>query len=374
MPTETWGENSGDDYTGRSEDCTIYKGFPDTNYASLMVGNFAGAEARNRGLLRFTPNQDIPLATVASASLKLYCSSIGGGDPNHTVSLYRVLQDWVETEATWNIFKTGSNWNTAGAAAANDGGVDDDASYDRHSTAEANAVVSPGWNSWDVTSIVQSWVDGSVKEYGLLLQTNNETSGNYVLFKDSEDTDTERPYIEIEYTAFDPNVELSSAPFIGNFTLSGLPMPPDIFALPFVGNFSLSALPNIELTAAPFIGSFSISSSLVIPVFSSAFVGSFSLAALLHDQPIVRSSLTLKLGLEVGATLTLLNSLNVALASDLTLLNDILTSLAGSRTFKLTIEELAQIKNELTLINHILDEDSGKTYGDFYFSKPHGIT
>lgn len=88
----------------------------------------------------------------------------------------------------------------------------------------------------------------------------------------------------------------------------------------------------------------------------------------------VEFDLSLVNGIEVGFDLSLVNSLNVVIEFDLSLVNNILSSVTFNRTFKLNINELAKIDFSLGIIHHILDEDSGKTYGDFYFSKPHGIT
>jgi len=89
---------------------------------------------------------------------------------------------------------------------------------------------------------------------------------------------------------------------------------------------------------------------------------------------LVEFNQSLVFGIEVGFSLSLVNSLNTDVAFDLSLLNNILTSVSFNRTFKLNLNELAKIDFNQSLINHILDDDSGKTYGDFYFLKSHGIT
>ena len=96
-------------------------------------------------------------------------------------------------------------WNTAGCAAANDGGVDDDGSYDRHATALDTVLISNGavdqWFSFDITTLVQEWVIGTTKEYGVLLVSDNEgVNGDWIRWHSKEwAVDGTRPYLEINY-------------------------------------------------------------------------------------------------------------------------------------------------------------------------------
>ncbi len=201
MPTETWGENSSNDYNNRTEDSFIRSGFPNNNYSSYTYLEI-GTDNRYRPIIRFTPNQDIAGATVVSATLYLYAYTIVN---NHSVEAYRVLQDWVNNQVTWNIWKTGNSWFTAGCASADDAEGDDSLSADRHVTALGTTSFPDtgdgNWYTWNITSLVQGWVDGSIKEYGLLLKSSNEVSSNRVYIYSSESTqDGKRPYLEIEYS------------------------------------------------------------------------------------------------------------------------------------------------------------------------------
>lgn len=98
---------------------------PTTNYAGTWnIGKvFAGG---SKTLLRRTlfytdlnASPDIgipihPLATINSAYFDMSVTRIG--DPSSQHHIYRVRRgDWVQAEATWNIYKTSNNWTTAGA-------------------------------------------------------------------------------------------------------------------------------------------------------------------------------------------------------------------------------------------------------------------
>ena len=60
-------------------------------------------------------------------------------------------------------------------------------------------VSGTGWVTLDITSLVQDWVNGDIKEYGVLLKAATESGDNYAFIKGSESTDTQRPYLEISY-------------------------------------------------------------------------------------------------------------------------------------------------------------------------------
>ncbi len=200
---ERWGENTADDYNTRSEDTWILAISPNANQGSdtvIRVGRLAGAATRV--LLRFTPNQDIAGAVVTSAQLFLYAHSSSG---THQLSAYRVLQDWVEAEISWNDYATATSWNTAGCDSASDV-TGEDSSADRRATAMdvLSGVVSVGdtWLSFDVTDIVQDWLDSSASEYGVIIVSDQEGGGtNNIIFRSSEHaTDGTRPYLKIRYT------------------------------------------------------------------------------------------------------------------------------------------------------------------------------
>lgn len=186
------------------EDAMLHGGSPTLNYNGGTI--YIGDDAPYRGIIRFKPNLLIPAAlsdsiSVAKIYLYLYEKT---GSGTHTVSAYRVLQNWVENQVTYNRYKVGSNWSTAGCAAASDAGVDDDSSYDRLATREAYHIISsgtPAWYYWTVTDLCKEWVAGTAEEYGVLLQSNNEANDEYLRFYSSQWAGaTELPYLSITWS------------------------------------------------------------------------------------------------------------------------------------------------------------------------------
>ena len=111
-------------------------------------------------------------ATIDWATLSIYSYDSSG----YTVNVHRVTADWQELSVTWNSF----------------GG-----SYD----ASIVASFVPNtwdWNSIDVTDLVRDWYDGTVPNYGFLLEQGETLYANYASSESSNIGS--RPMLEIGYT------------------------------------------------------------------------------------------------------------------------------------------------------------------------------
>ena len=88
------------------------------NYMGVGEANDATRIARS--LIKFEEMSSVPSsATVVSATLTITPIADKSSN-NRTLSVYRVKRNWVLAQATWYIYSTGNNWETAGAAGAND--------------------------------------------------------------------------------------------------------------------------------------------------------------------------------------------------------------------------------------------------------------
>jgi len=208
MSTIRFGNNSKDNCPNRVNDCLLYQGSPDTSYPSEYIGVGCGSASTsvNRSLIRFNIKDtlaNLHVTSINSAKLYIYPNSIAG---THTISAYRVFKNWVEGQATWNSYKTGLTWSGSGCSAASDSG-NDDGGYDRKSTAEdSDSSISTGAYSviLDVTALANKWLDGTAKEYGVLLKSSNESPNNYVISYESSETDGLRPYLEVSFNTSPP--------------------------------------------------------------------------------------------------------------------------------------------------------------------------
>jgi len=123
----------------------------------LSVGTDSSGKARS--LLRFDTSV-VPAGTsLASAKLRLYYDNeLYTGVNNVTMEARRVTAPWVEDTVTWNSINT--SMGEAGL-----------------STAVKQANKTNVWHEWDIRNMAQSWVSGSVPNYGVMVKSTNETLG-----------------------------------------------------------------------------------------------------------------------------------------------------------------------------------------------------
>jgi len=96
---------------------------PDTNLHTWSCGifHFGAKGDLRRAIMAFdlasAPVVGSPLVggeIITDAYLEGECTSIFGAG-GHSAFVARITRDdWVETEGTWNVYKTGSNWTTPG--------------------------------------------------------------------------------------------------------------------------------------------------------------------------------------------------------------------------------------------------------------------
>lgn len=214
-----WGENSNCDYTGSIKDSFFSETSPDDHYHTdtiLYTGNNGASPLRYRAILKVT-NLNAVLSSYNVINAKLYVY-LNYRNASTTFDVYRVLQDWIHSQASWNDRKTVVTWNSAGCSAANDSG-EDDGSYDCKATgASYNGTLLAGnWVYFDITDIVSGWASGAFNEYGVLIRCT-ESPWNGVRFYSSEySTISLRPYLEVTYRANYDLYEIETAtPYYNN--------------------------------------------------------------------------------------------------------------------------------------------------------------
>ena len=102
--------------------------------------------------------------------------------------------DWVESQATYNIYKTGSNWGTAGALNTTN---DIDTSTETTSTVPS----AYGWMNWDAIDHVKHAYTNSL-DFNVILRTTDNHASAVKWFTREYATDTSlRPKLVIEYAS-----------------------------------------------------------------------------------------------------------------------------------------------------------------------------
>lgn len=153
-------------------DTFILNATPTTNYGTnvlVAIGDSSGsANAAYRILIKFLLTSIPANAKVLTAALELneYSAFDTAGTGSWAAHLYPLLRNWVQAEATWNVYSSGNSWTTAGASGA---GTDIGASADNITLDGTAAAGFVTWSGSGLVSLVQSWVNGSVSNYGVLI-------------------------------------------------------------------------------------------------------------------------------------------------------------------------------------------------------------
>lgn len=179
-------------------DTYLDKWNPTTNYeaSGLRIGADGSNNELYNSILRFNLSGISP-CVVTSATLALTVYSWGGTTVTALSYRLRTGRDWVEDQATWNIYKTSNNWGTAGCA---------NTTTDRYSTVMSTTTITFGANvvTLDPTE-VQYMVDEGASNQGIIFVSN--VTGNSVLCRDSE-SGVSIPTLTIIYTPSSHRIRL----------------------------------------------------------------------------------------------------------------------------------------------------------------------
>lgn len=172
-----------------------------TNYSGLdqiQVGeaNDDPSGQVNRSLIKWDLSSIPATATVSSATLSLWLRS-DYSDNARTWRVFRVKRNWVEAEATWNVYSSGNSWGTAGCSNTT---TDREASDIGSVSVGASETVTVQKDFSLTASAVQEWIAGTTANYGLLIQADTEVNDLYVVNSNSFATSGERPKLVINYT------------------------------------------------------------------------------------------------------------------------------------------------------------------------------
>jgi hypothetical protein len=171
--------------TVASADSYIRQQFPTENHGfdmDIRAGSGSTNLRANRALLRF----DVFTITcnVSRATLLLYYWGEDFTGVSPVLEVHRVTRAWTEASVTWARASTMTPWTTPGG------------DFDPAIVASATLGASVfGWVQWDITSLVQAWLSGTVNNGMILLEPNDGQGGNgRKLFYSREETDiTLRP-------------------------------------------------------------------------------------------------------------------------------------------------------------------------------------
>ena len=159
------------------------------NLKNLRVGVTNNGGGSFHTLIRFDVMSTLPAgATIASATLRLY-EHDHRGSQTITGEAHKLTQDWVELQANWSNASSGVPWTSGG------GGTYDAAVIDSTTVNFA----PDAWREWDVTPLVQEWVDGVSPDYGIAVVHAPVAPWGRAFFRSRTTGSTEKPELVILY-------------------------------------------------------------------------------------------------------------------------------------------------------------------------------
>jgi len=143
----------------------------------------ASGAAVNRCLLQFDLSEIQSSATITSATLSLYWYYPAGATrTNDTVmEVYRPSSAWNTSYVCWNNRASGTAWSNAGGDWHDANNSSQGSTPFDSVTFAAATVPDNAFHDWDVTDLVQDYVDGTYTNTGFLLKAATEVS-NYIAF------------------------------------------------------------------------------------------------------------------------------------------------------------------------------------------------
>jgi len=164
------------------KDSMVVTQIPDTNYENnqyFSLGNLS-VSIILRAHLQFDVSILPTDAVIVNADLKLYQYQTIGTE-SFVIGLHQVTESWEENMITWNN------------------------QPDYLPSPESTITVTIGaltWLSWDITTLLQGWLDGSIANYGVVLKDTDEPLGDTFIRCYSSDypaNPTLCPKLEITY-------------------------------------------------------------------------------------------------------------------------------------------------------------------------------
>jgi hypothetical protein len=163
---------------------------------TLAVGESNAAAAVGRALIKFDLSSIPSNAVITSATLYMTISADVSSNAR-SFRVYRLVRSWVESEATWNIAATGTNWGTAGAGNTTTD-YDPTAWATTAFTANETVGTEKAW-ALDVTEF-EKFINGTYTNYGWVIRADTENNDQYIFYSSSNATSSNRPRLVVEYT------------------------------------------------------------------------------------------------------------------------------------------------------------------------------
>ncbi|MEA1900553.1 MAG: DNRLRE domain-containing protein [Thermodesulfobacteriota bacterium] len=198
--TKIFGDISGADFPQTCKDTYLNAGEAGVNYSSnsefLNTYTWPINTAANRIVMKWDLSALPQDTIIQEATLSLYMHTYSG-DGNYEITAHKIITHNPDiSSCTWNTYNGSNSW-TGGA----NGGEQDIAS------AESSTIVdkTSGYKNWNITQMVQEWVDNSSTNFGLMLNSDTTAaSDSNRYFRPTEYlSQDQRPVLTIKYCGSD---------------------------------------------------------------------------------------------------------------------------------------------------------------------------
>jgi hypothetical protein len=176
-----------------SADVTLEAQNSGRNYGSSANCFVNGANGRKDSTLLMWNISSLPRnSKIAKATIHLRVNN----PSKHTYFVYGLKKDWEESEATWQRASRTVAWASPGASSTSSRSGDRD-------SAEAGKLIAKKSGTAKIVidvALVQDWLDGSRRNYGVIIAEGRSSATDDLAFFCSETTQqTQRPKLVIEY-------------------------------------------------------------------------------------------------------------------------------------------------------------------------------
>jgi len=177
-----------DDYHG-TRDTRINETYPSTNFGSAVTLRVDGRTDEST-LLYWDISDILPGSRVYAAEITINVTDLS----NASYEIYRINRPWIEQEATWIDYASGKSWEVAGAVGSDDRGF-----TVLGSVVGTNFGANVTTLNTDGLALVQSWVDDSSTNKGIIIQDYfNHSNGLHFSSRETGSA-VERPKLTVRY-------------------------------------------------------------------------------------------------------------------------------------------------------------------------------
>jgi hypothetical protein len=180
------------------------------------------------GLLRFDLGSLPPDAGIVSATLTLYASDQSNANLM-SMTLHRVLREWVDAQANWQQPRDAQAWEVLGCNGT---------TLDRTSEAYATVLLDAAYKFYtiDVSDLVRYWAAHPLENFGMVFKGATGNHVEYHFASAEHGDESKRPMLQITYTSGQtatptptptPSTQTADVSLLEGWNLVSIPVAPD---------------------------------------------------------------------------------------------------------------------------------------------------